>query len=154
MYAESVGDHFRQKVRRQQKQRCSTIWVISNFAMMHLFCKRNMLNFALLSWAVVQQLPQLRSLRHRHRWCEIHSRPQRTTLGQFTSQRRGHINQFHIVSVVHCSINKSAQRELIPCHKTSGRATGPKCKLMLPNSPESAHKKFGADRCCIFWVIV
>ena len=36
----------------------------------------------------------------------------------------------------------------------SGRATESKCKLMLAKSPESVHKKIGADRSSIFRVIV
>ena len=53
-------------------------------------------------------------------------------------------------------LNESTQgaRITAPRRKTSERATEPKCKLLLAKSPESVHKKIGADRFSIFRVVV
>jgi len=57
--------------------------------------------------------------------------------------------------------NKSARTARIPTARlftllisTSNRATEAKYKLLLAKSPESVHKKFGADCSSIFWIIM
>jgi len=52
---------------------------------------RNLLNFVMWRWAVVQPLPQLINLRDRLQWCQLHSRPQR----MMPSHLRSHLRSMY-----------------------------------------------------------